>query len=69
MTSTPVAERYVAAVIDGVGPLADEGRVRLRARRAAVLEGGVPVERYRRLAVGDALALLAPPAPEGAPLR
>ena len=69
VTGNAATERYVAAVIDEAQPLADEGRAGLRARRAALREGGVPVERYRRLAVGDALALLAAPAPEGAPPR
>lgn len=62
-----VTERYVAAVLDGAQPLVDEARARLRACRTAVVEGGVPVERYRRLAVGDALALFASPASEDAP--
>ena len=62
-----VTERYVAAVLDEAEPLADEERARLRARRAAVLAGGVPVERYRRLAVGEALTLLASPTAGAAP--
>lgn len=68
VTGNPVAERYVAAVIDGAGPLADGARAQLRARRAALLEGRLPVERYRRLSVEDALALLASPVLEAATL-
>ena len=60
---TAVTERYVAAVLDAAGPLGDEERAALRAGRAALLAGGVPRERYRRLDVGEALGLLASPAP------
>lgn len=59
VTSNPVAERYVAEVIDGLGPLDDAARARLRERRAAIVAGGRPVERYRRLTTSEALALLA----------
>lgn len=52
-------ERYVEAVIAGMSPLAEEARARLRAARAAILDGAGAVERYRRLAPDEALALLA----------
>ena len=54
----PVGEGYVADVIDKAAPLADEERARLRARRAALLRDGAPVESYRRITVDEALALL-----------
>jgi hypothetical protein len=69
IASNATAERYVAAVIDGAGPLADEERSRLRARRAALVEDGRPVERYRRLTTDEALALLASPVSPAVPLR
>jgi hypothetical protein len=54
-------ERYVAAVIDALTPLADDERAALRARRLAILEDGVPTETFRRLTLDEALALIASP--------
>lgn len=59
VTGNAAGERYAAAVIDRLGPLGEAARATLRARRSALARDGVPVEHYRRLAVGEALALLA----------
>lgn len=64
-TGNPALERYVGAVIDALEPLGEGERARLRAERARLLDGDVPVEWYRRLTVAEALALLAAPAPMG----
>ena len=55
----PVSERYVAEVLDRAGPLSDEERAVLRARRVALLRDGVPVEWCRRIGVDEALSLFA----------
>jgi hypothetical protein len=54
-----VTERYVAAVLKDLAPLADEERDGLRARRAALLHDDIPTETCRRLTIDEALALLA----------
>lgn len=59
VTGNAVTERYVAAVLKDLAPLAEEERTALRARRAALLHDGIPTETCRRLAIDDALALLA----------
>ncbi|MFN8538992.1 MAG: hypothetical protein U0232_16145 [Thermomicrobiales bacterium] len=62
VTGNAVTERYVAAVIDALAPLADDERAAIRERRAALLDDGVPTETFRRLKLDEALALLAAPA-------
>lgn len=69
VTSNVVTERYVAAVLAEAGPLAGEVRMCLRACRAAIFEGDRPVEHYRRLTTGEALALWVSPAPASAAPR
>lgn len=59
VTGNAVTERYVTAVIDALGPLADDERAAIRERRAALLDDGVPTETFRRLKLDEALALLA----------
>lgn len=66
VTGNAVAERYVTDVIDGAGPLTDDARAQLRARRAELLRSGVPIESFRRISIEEALALLASPAGERA---
>jgi hypothetical protein len=61
VTGNSVTERYVAAVLDALAPLADDDRAALRARRAALLDNGVAAETCRRLTIDEALALSALP--------
>ena len=53
-----VTESYVAAVLEQSSLVTHWERDELARARAALHEGGVPVERYRRLSLDDALARL-----------
>lgn len=53
-----VTESYVAAVLEQSSRVTHRERDELARARAALKEGGVPVERYRRLSLDDALARL-----------
>ena len=61
LASNPVSEGYVDAVLAArVGELEPAARGEIREGRARLVEGGVPVETYRRIELDKALALLAP---------
>ena len=53
-----VTESYVAAVLKQSSLLTPRARHEIALARRALNEGGVPVERYRRLSLDDALARL-----------
>ena len=53
-----VTESYVAAVLKQCSLLTPRARDEIALARRALNEGGVPVERYRRLSLDDALARL-----------
>jgi hypothetical protein len=53
-----VTESYVAAVLEQSSLLTSSARDELVRARRGLYEGGVPVERYRRLSLDDALARL-----------
>ena len=53
-----VTESYVAAVLEQSSLLTSTARDELVPARRALYEGRVPVERYRRLSLDDALARL-----------
>ena len=53
-----VTESYVAAVLEQSSLLTPRARNEIALARRALNEGGVPVERYRRLSLDDALARL-----------
>ena len=53
-----VTESYVAAVLKQSSLLTPRARDEIALARRALNEGGVPVERYRRLSLDDALARL-----------
>lgn len=53
-----LTESYVAAVLEQSSLLTSSARDELVLARRALHEGGVPVERYRRLSLDDALARL-----------
>jgi hypothetical protein len=63
IASNPVSEGYVGAVLDPearLGEVAPEERRRIKRAREDLVEGEVPVETYRRIALDEALGLLAP---------
>jgi hypothetical protein len=62
VTGNTVTERYVGDVLAALSPLAEDERATLHARRAALLDGGVPTETLRRLTLDEAFALIAAPA-------
>jgi hypothetical protein len=53
-----VTESYVTAVLEQSSLLTPRARNEIALARRALNEGGVPVERYRRLSLSDALARL-----------
>ncbi len=53
-----VTESYVAAVLEQSSLITPRARDEIALARRALNEGGVPVERYRRLSLDDALARL-----------
>jgi hypothetical protein len=53
-----VTESYVTAVLEQSSLLTPRARNGIALARRALNEGGVPIERYRRLSLGDALARL-----------
>jgi hypothetical protein len=58
-----VTEHYVAGVLEQSEDVPAADRERIAAARASLLDGGRPVETYRRVDLDEALGLLAP-APE-----
>jgi hypothetical protein len=60
IASNDVAESYVAGVLEQSRDLPAGERDRIAAARAHLVEGDRPVERYRRVALVEALGLLAP---------
>jgi hypothetical protein len=58
IAGNPVTEGYVAEVLDADGNGGAEGRARILRGRRDLLEGGVPVETYRRIGLDEALARL-----------
>jgi hypothetical protein len=63
IASNDVAEHYVAGVLEQSRDVPSGERDRITAARAHLLDGGRPVETYRRIDFDEALGLLAP-APE-----
>jgi hypothetical protein len=60
IASNDVAESYVAGVLEQSRDLPAGERDRIAAARAHLVEGDRPVETYRRVALDEALGLLAP---------
>jgi hypothetical protein len=60
IASNDVAESYVAGVLEQSRDLPAGERDRIAAARAQLVEGDRPVETYRRVALDEALGLLAP---------
>lgn len=58
IASNPVAEGYVDATLERSPEIPAEERERIRRSRQELVEAGVPVETYRRVALDEALALL-----------
>jgi hypothetical protein len=58
IAGNPVTEGYVAEVLDAGANGGAEDRARIRHWRRDLLEGGVPVETYRRIGLDEALARL-----------
>ena len=56
-----IGESYVSAVLEHSSELDTGARTAISATRAHLLEDGRPVERYRRISLEDARAMLAPP--------
>jgi hypothetical protein len=60
IASNDVVEAYVAGVLEQSEEVPLAERERIAAARAGLVEDGRPVETYRRIALDEALALLAP---------
>jgi hypothetical protein len=58
IASNPVTEGYVETVLERSEEIDPAVRRAIRLGRRALVEGGVPVESYRRIDLGEALALL-----------
>jgi hypothetical protein len=61
--SSEVLRARIAAIEARIGEVDPEVRARILRERAALLEGGVPVETYRRVGLDEALRLLGAGAP------
>ena len=60
IASNDVTEHYVAGVLEQSDDVPAAERERIAAARAQLLDGGRPVETYRRVDLDEALGLLAP---------